>query len=310
MSTTLRDAAARAARQDEIATTEEPRPTDGITVLDAKEAKGRPGDLDPMADYEIGEVDPDLVPVHLAWLRVRRDIKKIEKKQKYDAPGTKYNFRGVDAVLNNFGPVTLRHGVNVLPIKVEANYRDTTTAQNKKTRECTVLVTYQIIGPKGDCLIVQSAGENLDSGDKGTSKALAVALRTLLLHGGLVPTGDPDPDSTHVERGDATARSARDYLKEILEPETSLARLRQIHFEIRQARIQDTLVPDERGENVKLADLLLREGQRRSPQPEGAPATTQRQPAKHDHEGDYSPDCAPCKAEQAAADRELAGGDR
>lgn len=296
MTSALREAAARAARTPDTTSTYEASTTRNSTSSAAFDGRAD----DPMADYEIGDGDPDLVSVHLAWLRVRRDIKKIEKKQRYDAPGTKYNFRGVDAVLNNFGPVTLRHGVNVFPIKVEANYRDTTTALNKKTRECTVLVTYQIIGPKGDHLVVQSAGENLDSGDKGTSKALAVALRTLLLHGGLVPTGDPDPDSTNVERGDATGRSARDYLKEILEPGTSLARLRQIHFEIRQARIQDTLVPDENGENVRLADLLLREGQKRSPQ--------ERQSAKHDHEDDYSPDCEACKAEQAATDRAMASG--
>uniref|UniRef100_UPI0005279D1A hypothetical protein n=1 Tax=Streptomyces sp. NRRL F-6674 TaxID=1463877 RepID=UPI0005279D1A len=34
---------------------------------------------DPMADYEPGDDDPEQVPVGVAWLRVRRDIRAISK---------------------------------------------------------------------------------------------------------------------------------------------------------------------------------------------------------------------------------------
>ena len=33
----------------------------------------------PMVDYEPGEDDPEMVPVHLAWLRVRKDVRAIAK---------------------------------------------------------------------------------------------------------------------------------------------------------------------------------------------------------------------------------------
>src|SRR4051812_24037100 len=69
---------------------------------------------DPMADYEPGDDDPEQVPVGVAWLRVRRDIRAISKDQLYNQAGTRFNFRGVDTVVNVFGPVTLKHGVNVM----------------------------------------------------------------------------------------------------------------------------------------------------------------------------------------------------
>ncbi|MGB8946580.1 MAG: hypothetical protein WCD21_41040 [Streptomyces sp.] len=55
---------------------------------------------DPMADCEPGDDYPDMVPVGIAWLRVRREIRAIGKGELYNALGTKFNFRGVDTVVN------------------------------------------------------------------------------------------------------------------------------------------------------------------------------------------------------------------
>src|ERR1051325_3183749 len=118
-----------------------------LDELEADRAAAAPT-RDPMAGYEPGEGDPEMVPVHLAWLRVRKDIRGIAKGQEYDDGWSKYNFRGVDATVMAFAPVTMRHGVNVVPYQVDATYRDTKTAKGKATRECTVKVTWHIIGPR------------------------------------------------------------------------------------------------------------------------------------------------------------------
>jgi hypothetical protein len=211
---------------------------------------------DPMADYEPGDGDPDMVPVHLAWLRVRKDVRAIAKGELYNAAGTRYNFRGVDTVVNTFGPVTLKHGVNVLPTRVDAEYRDTTTSKGNKMRECTVRVSWLIVGPKGDTLALQTQGEALDSADKGTAKAQSVALRVLLLTGGLTPTHDKDPDASHVERGnEAPARSAESYRDEILDKKTSPGRIQQIGYEVSNLRMLNTKVANENGDMETLDSL-------------------------------------------------------
>ncbi|MCX5197185.1 ERF family protein [Streptomyces sp. NBC_00249] len=212
--------------------------------------------LDPMAGYEPGDDDPEMVPVHLAWLRVRKEIRAIAKGEQYNGGGTRFNFRGVDTVVNTFGPVTLKHGINVLPIHVEASYRDTTTSKGSKMHECTATVTWQIIGPKGDHFTLQTQGEALDSADKATAKAQSVALRVLLLTSGLTPTHDKDPDASYVERGnDAPARSAESYRDEILDKKTSQSRLQQIGYELSNLRMLGQNVVNEVGEQETLDAL-------------------------------------------------------
>lgn len=210
-----------------------------------------------------GADGPEQVPVHLAWLRVRQQVRAITKDDKYNGGGTRYNFRGIDRALNAFGPACLLHGVNVLPVKVESSYRDTFSAGDKKVRECTVQVTYRIYGPAGDFIEAASAGESLDSGDKGTAKALSTSLRSLLLLGGLVPTTDPDPELSTIERGEAPIRSPQSYLAEILDVATSRNRLLQIHGELMNHRQTSALVTNERGVEEPIGEMVVRVGKER-----------------------------------------------
>ncbi|GAA3717919.1 ERF family protein [Streptomyces tremellae] len=211
---------------------------------------------DPMADYEPGDDDPDMVPVAVAWLRVRRDIRAIGKGELYNQSGTRFNFRGVDTVVNVFGPVTLKHGINIMPTQVEATYGEKTTKNGGKMRECSVLVTWTVMGPMGDTFTLQTMGEALDTADKSTTKAQSVALRTLLLSFGLTPTHDKDPDADRIERGtDAPQRSAESYRDEILDPRTTPARLQQISYELGNARMLGQRVQNETGESETLDNL-------------------------------------------------------
>ncbi|MFE0808166.1 ERF family protein [Streptomyces sp. NPDC058848] len=221
---------------------------------------------DPMADYEPGDDDPEMVPVHIAWLRVRKEVRAIAKREQYNGGGTRFNFRGVDTVVNTFGPVTLKHGINIFPVGIEAEHRDTTTSKGSKMRECTVTVSWMVMGPKGDTLpmLLKSRGEALDSADKGTAKAQSVALRVLLLTGGLTPTHDPDPDSTRIERGETPIRPAASYLDEICNPNTSAGRLRQIHHELATTRQLGALVTNEVGDEEQIGAMVVRIGKERT----------------------------------------------
>lgn len=213
---------------------------------------------DPMAGYEPGETDPEMVPVHLAWLRVRKEVRAIAKGEQYNGGGTRFNFRGVDTVVNTFGPVTLKHGINIFPVGIDAEHRDTTTSKGSKMRECTVTVSWMVMGPMGDTLptLLKTRGEALDSADKGTAKAQSVALRVLLLTGGLTPTHDKDPDSSYIERGnEAPARSAESYRDEILDKKTSPGRLQQIGYELGNLRMLGNKVQNETGDWETLDSL-------------------------------------------------------
>ncbi|HWM96820.1 MAG TPA: ERF family protein [Streptosporangiaceae bacterium] len=223
----------------------------------------------PLQDPGIPEPGPDgpeRVPVWVAWSRVMGEVRGVSKGDWYGKANTSgsYQFRGVDSALNAFGPACRLHGVLVLPVHVETAYRDVKTSGGKPSRECTATVTYRIIGPTGDSIEVQSAGESMDSADKGTAKALSTALRSLLFLGGLVPTNDADPDSSNVERGEAPVRSAVQYLDEIAHPGTSAGRLKQIYYELRQSNQLGALVTNETGEEERVGDMVVRLGKERT----------------------------------------------
>lgn len=222
----------------------------------------------PDIDFEASEAypTPDMVPVHIAWLRVRNDVRAVAKSdrhmeydQKSGRQKEKYRFRGIESALNAFGPATLRHGITVMAVDMQTTYRDTKSSRGNPMRECTVVVTWQILGPKGDSLpLLKSAGESLDSGDKGTAKAQSLALRALLFNTGMIPTGDPEPEAAHVERGEAPQRTANDYRDEIVNPKTSPGRLEQISYELANARMLHVLVTNENGDEETLDALGMR----------------------------------------------------
>ncbi|MFB8242032.1 ERF family protein [Kitasatospora purpeofusca] len=207
-------------------------------------------------DFEPGPGDPEQVPVHIAWNRLMRDVRAIAKGGKggqFRSNGAgNYDFRGVDRTVNAIGPAARARGIIVAPVKVDTEYRT-----SGKARECTVTVTWQIIGPKGDTMPGhwQSAGEALDYSDKATAKAQSVALRVLLLTAAMVPTGDPDPDKSNIERGEEPRRTAESYRDEMVDPKTSYRRIQQIGHEVEQAGMLGVRVQNEVGDYETLMDL-------------------------------------------------------
>lgn len=239
------------------------RTTTTPVAVGAAPAVAAPAQLADTGIPEPGPDGPEQVPVWVAWSRVMGTVRGIGKDGTYGTGSTSYRFRGVDSALNAFGPACRLHGVLVLPVKTEASYRDVKTSGGKPSRECTVTVTYRIIGPAGDDIEVQSVGESMDSADKGTAKALSTALRSLLFLGGLVPTNDADPDSTNIERGEAPVRTPASYRDEALQPNTSRSRMIQINAEVKQHGLANAMVINEVGDEEALAALIFRAGAER-----------------------------------------------
>jgi hypothetical protein len=206
---------------------------------------------DPIADVE-------MVPVHIAWTRVMRDVKAVRKDRvadiKTDKGGYRFNFRGIDQVLNAVGPALRRHGVTVLPVDIDL------TRSGGRMTESLVKVTYEITGPMADTKLVKSAGEGLDVGERGLAKALATAYRNMLIVALTIPTDDPklDPDAVNVQREELPAANPNAYRDEIVDPRTSIRRLQQIYGELRQHRVSGALVVNEHGDDETLADLYTR----------------------------------------------------
>ena len=139
------------------------------------------------------------ITVHQALTKVMGDVQAVRKDSKNQAQ--KFNFRGIDAVMNAVGPALRKHGVTILPEDVEVHRSNGTTANGKQTAEVVIKVTYRIYGPSGDSIHGKVAAEAMDFGDKAVAKAMSVAYRTFLLQALTIPTDEPDPDGESFERG-------------------------------------------------------------------------------------------------------------
>jgi hypothetical protein len=269
-------------------------PLPGTLVADEAVFRAAP-DLE---EPDLGDLsqDAERVTAIVAWSRVMGEIREIRKDGNFDGGRAgKFKFRGIEQALNSFGPACRKHGVLVIQHRVETEYRDISTASGGKMRECTALVTFRIYGPDGSYFDSQAAGEASDSGGRSTPKAQSIALRTLLINNGLVPTEDRDADATEFERGEAPVRSAADYMSEIFDAGTTASRLRQVYQELVSTRIAKALVRNEIGQDEEIGALVIRLGKERA----NANGHAGHEP------GGWSEICPVCAA-QSQADRELA----
>ena len=141
----------------------------------------------------------DTPTVHQALNKVMGDVQAVKKDSKNQAQ--RFNFRGIDAVMNAVGPALRKYGVTILPEDVDVHRSNGTTVSGKQTAEVVVKVTYRVYGPGGDSIHGKVAAEAMDFGDKAITKAMSVAYRTFLLQALTIPTDEPDPDGESFERG-------------------------------------------------------------------------------------------------------------
>lgn len=136
--------------------------------------------------------------IYAAMAAAMEEVQAVRKEGYNDSQ--RYNFRGIDQVVNAVGPIFRKHQILPIPHSSKATYRDVLTSTGKPTREVTVEATYRFYGPAGDFIEATVPGESLDSGDKGTAKAMSVAYRIVLLQSLCIPTDDRDPDQDSYER--------------------------------------------------------------------------------------------------------------
>lgn len=181
-----------------------------------------------------------------ALAAVMAEVRGVGKDGFHDAPGAKFKFRGVDAVVNAVGPALRNHHVIVVPQLLDVTRRDVSTSGGKASRETCVTVKYVFTGPDGSTLEAVVPGEAMDSADKGTAKAMSVAFRIALLQALCLPTDDADPDSHHYEREAPQQRPAQppQQRSNAAEPSAAEAARADLRAKVKAANIDGKALAD------------------------------------------------------------------
>lgn len=137
-----------------------------------------------------GEMIYTLIPAIMA------DITAIGKDKRNAQQG--FNFRGIDDVMNVMKPILSRHQVFTVPEVLEQVREVKASAKGGELRYSLLRVRFRFYAPDGSHVDAVTQGEGMDSGDKASNKAMAIAYKYALFQVFCIPTEemiDPDAES-------------------------------------------------------------------------------------------------------------------
>ena len=126
---------------------------------------------------------------------IMADIDPIKKEQRNKTQG--FMYRGIDDLYNALQKIMSHHKVCSVPYFVEVISRTERPTKSGGVLFVSVyLIDYNFYAEDGSSITARVVGEAMDSGDKGSNKAFAVADKYALLQVFKIPTEDSiDPDS-------------------------------------------------------------------------------------------------------------------
>ncbi len=127
---------------------------------------------------------------------VQADVDFISK-DKTTQSGSKFNYRGVDQVLNTLHPLFSKHKVFAVPEVLEILTREERTTNNgNKVLYQVLKIKYTFYAEDGTSISAVVVGEAMDSGDKVSNKCMSVAYKYACFQMLSIPTEETsaDPD--------------------------------------------------------------------------------------------------------------------
>ena len=109
-----------------------------------------------------------------------------------------FKFRGIDDVMNTLHPLLAKHKVFVTPEVLEQSREERTTKNGGNLIFSICKIRYTFYTEDGSSVQATVIGEGMDSSDKATNKAMAIAFKYALFQVFCIPTEemkDPDADS-------------------------------------------------------------------------------------------------------------------
>lgn len=140
------------------------------------------------------------------------EIGHIGKEKRNQQQG--FMFRGIDQVMNTMKPLLAKHGVFVVPEVMDRQREERTTKSGSNLIYSILTVRYHFCASDGSEVVATTVGEGMDSADKASNKAMAIAFKYACFQVFCIPTEEiakDDPDNYSQEE------SVRADLKNTLE---------------------------------------------------------------------------------------------
>lgn len=135
--------------------------------------------------------------IYAAICGVMEDVGAVGKGDYNKQQGFKY--RGIDAVMNALNPAMIKHKIFCTPEVLEQTREERETRNGGNLIYSVCRMRYRFYTTDGSFVEAIVVGEGMDSGDKATNKAMAVAFKYACFQTFCIPTenlmDDPDKET-------------------------------------------------------------------------------------------------------------------
>lgn len=144
---------------------------------------------------------------------IMTEIGAIGKSRK--SMGVDFAYRGIDDVMNELHPLLSKNQVLTVPEVVEHHREERLTSKSKTMIYSIMTVKIHFIAVDGSEVVATVVGEGMDTSDKASNKALAVAYKYACFQVLCIPTEDmakADPDGYIPEESRPSIAQLRTYI--------------------------------------------------------------------------------------------------
>lgn len=136
--------------------------------------------------------------IYAAISAAMADISAIGK-HKYNQQQD-FKFRGIDDVMNALKPILTKNKIFTVPQVLEQTREIKVTAKGGELRYSLLRIAFRFYATDGSFVEAVTLGEGMDSGDKASNKAMAIAYKYALFQVFCIPTEEmTDPDGESYE---------------------------------------------------------------------------------------------------------------
>lgn len=138
--------------------------------------------------------------IYEAISKCMEEIGAVGKNDLNKSQGFKY--RGIDAVMNAINPALVNNHIFIVPEVLEQTREERKSIKGGTLIYSICKVKYTFYAEDGSNITAVTIGEGMDSGDKATNKAMAIAFKYACFQVFCIPTEemrDPDSESHAVE---------------------------------------------------------------------------------------------------------------
>ena len=146
--------------------------------------------------------------IYGAMAKILSEVNAIAKDKKNAQQG--FQYRGIDDVYNSLNPVLAKHGVFMTSHIIDKTREERQSSKGGVLAFTCLRMQYTFWADDGSSVSTEVEGEGMDSGDKSSNKAMAVAHKYALLQAFCIPTqGIDDPDAEVHEVGGEPKQQTR-----------------------------------------------------------------------------------------------------